>query len=76
MTVSLRTVTMIGGLVRQQTQCSTGSLMTHTMTEMRIDKRGMLGDVVDWLGEACSSLDKRAEPTFSAPRAGLCNYLH
>lgn len=36
----------------------------------------MLGDVIDWLGEACSSRDKRAEPTFSAPRAGLCNYLH
>lgn len=31
----------------------------------------MLGDVIDWLGEACSSLNKRAEPTFSAPRAGL-----
>ena len=48
---------MNGGVVTQQTQCSTGSLMTHTVTEMRIDKRGMLGDVVDWLGEACSSLN-------------------
>lgn len=34
-------------------------MMIHTVTVMRIDKRGMLGDVVDWLGEACSSLDKK-----------------
>lgn len=67
---------MNGGMVRRQTQCSTGSLMRHTVTGMRIDRRGMLGDVVDWLGEACSSLNKRAEPTFSAPRAGLSNNLH
>lgn len=50
---------MNGSVVRQQTRCFTGSLMTHTVTEMRKDGRGMLGDVVDWLGEACSSLDKK-----------------
>lgn len=56
-------------------QCA-WELVKDTVFRNEDAQRGMPGDAVDWLGEACSSLGQRAEPTFSAPRAGLCYYLH
>lgn len=67
---------MNGGVVRQHTQCSTGSLMTHMVTEMRIDRGGCWEMQLTGLEKHAAHSIKRAEPTFSAPRAGLCNYLH
>ena len=57
------------------------SLDTESQMMQSVDteeeRERMLGDVVDWLGETCSSAVKgAAEPTFSSPWAGLWYYLH